>query len=256
MVDTLEFPAGAAIVVGGSGGVGRAIVDRIARAGSDVVVTYRRNADAAEAAGEVVRSYGRSAEVMRVSLEDESEVASMIERAITKFGGIHTVVDAAGADIPMRFIGEIDQATWRTVIDGDVHGFFVLVRASLPHLRKAKGSIVAITSAGLRRYPTRDVLSVAPKAAIEAIVRAVACEEGRYGVRANSVALGVIDAGIFHRLKETELADEWLEAAKKNTPLHRFGTAEEVAEVVAFLASSRASYVTGQSLAVDGGYSA
>jgi NAD(P)-dependent dehydrogenase (short-subunit alcohol dehydrogenase family) len=136
----------------------------------------------------------------------------------------------------------------------DATGFFHLVHAALPHLRKTCGSIVAVTSAGITRFPSRDILSVAPKAAIEALVRAVAKEEGRFGVRANAVALGVIDAGIFKRLEGGELGASWTDAAKANTPLRRFGTAEEVAEAVAFMASARASYVTGQTLAVDGGY--
>ena len=99
-------------------------------------------------------------------------------------------------------------------------------------------------------------MSVAPKAAIEALIRGVAREEGRFGVRANSVAVGVVDAGMFKRLTaQAELSEEWRQAARHNTPLGREGTAEEVAEAAVFLASTRASFVTGQRLVVDGGYS-
>ena len=96
---------------------------------------------------------------------------------------------------------------------------------------------------------------MAPKAAIEAVLRGIAKEEGRYGVRANAVAVGVVDAGIFHRLQRTELAPEWIEAARDNAALGRFGTGAEIAEATVFLASQKASYVTGQTLYVDGGYS-
>lgn len=99
------------------------------------------------------------------------------------------------------------------------------------------------------------MLSVAPKAAIEALVRGIASGEGHFRIRANSVALGVIEAGIFLRLKGKDFDREWVEAARSNTALKRFGTAEEVAHAVVFLASSRASYVTGQMLVLDGGYS-
>ena len=105
------------------------------------------------------------------------------------------------------------------------------------------------------RYPPGDVLSVAPKGAGEALVRAVAREEGRHGVRANSVAVGVVDGGMFPGLVERgELSQEWIDTAKKNTPLRRFGTPQEVAAAVVFLSSAAGSYVSGQSLRVDGGY--
>jgi NAD(P)-dependent dehydrogenase (short-subunit alcohol dehydrogenase family) len=252
-----EFTTGAAIVLGGSGGIGRAICARLAEAGADVALTFRKNAAAAEEVVEAVRARGRRAEAQAVSASDAGAVKAFVDGVAARFGGVHTVICAAGSDIPMRFVSELDPATWRDVFDADANGFFHLVHASLPHLRQSHGSLVAVSSAGLARFPKRDVLSVAPKAAIEALVRAVAKEEGRFGVRANSVALGVIDAGIFTRLSADEegLSEEWSEAAERNTPMRRFGTADEVAEAVLFLASSRASYITGQTLAVDGGYS-
>jgi NAD(P)-dependent dehydrogenase (short-subunit alcohol dehydrogenase family) len=202
-----------------------------------------------------VRAHGRKAEVHAVAAGDERAIASLLGDTAARFGGVHTVVYAAGSDIPMRFVSEVSRTQWRDVMEADATGFFDLVHASLPHLRASRGSIVAVSSAGLYRFPSRDVLSVAPKAAIEALVRAVAKEEGRFGVRANCVALGVIEAGIFNRLSEGELGKDWIAAAHRNTPLRRFGTAEEVADAVEFLASRRASYVTGQTLLLDGGYS-
>jgi 3-oxoacyl-[acyl-carrier protein] reductase len=250
-----EYPPGAAVVFGGSGGVGRAVCVRLADSGCDVALTYRTNAAAAEEVVASIRARGRRAEAHAVSAGDEGAVVSLLDGAAARFGGVHTVVHAAGSDIPMRFVSEVTRSQWRDVMDADATGFFDLVRASLPHLRASHGSLVAVTSAGLSRFPSRDVLSVAPKAAILALVRAVAKEEGRYGVRANCVALGVIEAGIFSRLSGGELGKEWIDAAHRNTPLRRFGTAEEAADAVQFLSSSRASYVTGQTIAVDGGYS-
>jgi 3-oxoacyl-[acyl-carrier protein] reductase len=251
----LEFPEGAALVVGGGGGIGRAICAGLAAAGADVAFTYRSNAATAEDAALAVHAAGRTGEAHRLDLSDAGAVESLFAEIVARHGRIHTVVNAAGASIPMRYVSELGNEQFREVIDKDVNGFFHLVRAALPHLRASKGSLIAITTAGLRRHPARDVLSVAPKAAIEALVRAVACEEGRFGVRANCVALGVIEAGMFLRLRETELSAEWLEAARRKTPLRRFGTAEEVADAVVFLASRRGSYLTGQTLALDGGYS-
>jgi NAD(P)-dependent dehydrogenase (short-subunit alcohol dehydrogenase family) len=99
-----------------------------------------------------------------------------------------------------------------------------------------------------------DILSTVPKAGIEALIRGIAREEGRYQIRANSVAPGIFDGGLFLRLKE-QVKPDFVEAMRRNTALRRFGTAEEVAKVAVFLASDAAAYVTGQQLAVDGGYS-
>lgn len=254
MATARDFPDGAALIVGGSGGVGRAVAAAIAAAGSDVAITYRTNARAAEDAAAAARSLGRRAEAIALDLGCADQAREVVEGVGARFGALHTVVYAAGSDIAMRFASEISPADLSLVLARDTGGFFHVVRAAIPLLRASRGSIVAVTSAGLLRCPTRDLLSIAPKAAMEAIVRTVAVEEGRFGVRANAVALGVIDAGIFLRLKAQGLDEAWLEAARRNTPLRRFGSAEEAADVIVFLASARAAFVTGQTIAVDGGY--
>ena len=119
---------------------------------------------------------------------------------------------------------------------------------------RAEGSIVAVTTAATARFPVRDGLSSAPKAAVEALVRALAVEEGRYGVRANCVGPGMLTDGMAQRLIESgELDDRALEVTRGNIPLRRFGIAHDIAEAVCFLASSRAGFISGQKLDVDGG---
>jgi NAD(P)-dependent dehydrogenase (short-subunit alcohol dehydrogenase family) len=256
MAETKDFPAGTAIVVGGSGGIGRAICERLAFYGSDVALTYRGNEVAAKDAAATVEAHGRKATIHQVSVSDAQAVQALFGDVRAQHGAVHTVVHAAGSPIDQPYISQVTPDQWRSVMDADVNGFFNVVYAGLPHLRESgAGSFVYISSAGLKRFPAGDVLSVAPKGAVEALVHGIAKEEGRYGIRANSVALGVIDAGMFPRLVEKgELSAEWVSAAKKNAPLRRFGTAVEVAEAVAFLASRRASYITGQTLMLDGGY--
>lgn len=254
--DRRDFPDGVALVVGGSGGIGRAICEGLARAGCDVVLTYRSNTEAAQNAAHAVTTLGRSAEIYSLALQDEAAVAAAVQKIALDHGRIHTVVNAVGSDIPMRFIGKLEPREFREVIDADLNGFFNLVHAALPPMRDGGGgAIVAVSSVGVRRWPARDVLSVAPKAGIEALVRGISHEEGRSNIRAHSVQLGVIEAGMFLRLQGEDFDAEWVDAARNNTALKRFGTAEEVADAVVFLASDRARYLTGQTLVLDGGYS-
>lgn len=253
---TDDFPTGVAVVLGGSGGIGGAIVERLAQSKADVVVAYRRNAEAAEEAARRARAHQVKASVHQVELGDIESVRTLFASARAEYGAVHTIAHAAGSAIEQPFISLVTPEQWRKVIEADVHGFFNVVHATLPLLREHGGSYVFLSSAGLERYPAGDILSVAPKAAIEALIRGIAREEGRYGIRANSVAIGVINAGMFPRLvRDGHLTQAWIDAARRNIALQRFGTDQEVADAVAFLASKRASYITGQRLVLDGGYS-
>ncbi len=144
-----------------------------------------------------------------------------------------------------------------TQLHDDAGGFFTAVRAALPALRESHGAVVAVTTAATTRFPKRDGLSSAPKAAVEAMVRALAVEEGRYGVRVNAVGPGMLTDGMAARLIGSgDLSEEALEITRRNIPLGTFGTADDIAEAVCFLASDRAGFISGQKLDVDGGYGA
>jgi len=248
------FPQGVALVVGGSGGTGQVICERLAAAGANVAITYRNNRDGAEAAADDARSHGVSLELVQADVTDPASLRAAVAALVAKFGRLHTVIVATGYDIQMRKIHEVTPEEWRRVVDNDINGFFNVVHATLPELRKHGGSYVHVGSAGVVKWPERDVLSVAPKGAIQQLMKGIAREEGGNGVRANTIAIGVIDAGIFHRLKDTAFDAEWHSQVQATIALHRYGQPEEVADTAVFLASGKAGYITGQTISCDGGW--
>lgn len=246
---------GAAFVVGGSGGIGAAISVALAERGCDVALTYRGNEDAATEVAAAVSACGRSAWTMPMDLQSHQTIAATIEAIAEAADGIHTLVYAAGPHVPQSHLSTIDPGVVRAQLDIDAAGFFAIAQPALPHLRERQGSIVAVTTAATRRFPVRDGLSSIPKAAIEAAIRGIAAEEGRFGVRANTVGPGMLTDGMAERLMDSgDLDERALDAARRNIPLRRFGAAADIAEAVCFLASDRAGFISGQHLDVDGGF--
>jgi NAD(P)-dependent dehydrogenase (short-subunit alcohol dehydrogenase family) len=223
--------------------------------GSDVVATYRSSPGKAALAVDEALAYGVRGEAIAVDTADARACVDAVERVVTRYGGLHTLVYAAGPHVPMRHLSTVGPDELGVQLEGDAAAFFRIAHAALPALRAAGGNIVAVTTAATTRFPVRDGLSSAPKAAVEALVRALAAEEGRFGVRANSVGPGMLTDGMADRLISSgELDERALEITKGNIPLRRFGQAVDIAEAVCFLASDRAGFISGQKLDIDGGY--
>ena len=216
-----------------------------------------RAAEAADRLSNEVSSYGVRVSAHQLDATDPEACAALVGEVVERHGGLHTLVHAAGPHVPMVHLSNVYPVAMTEQLGLDAGAFFNVVRPALPALREAEGSIVAVTTAATARFPVRDALSSAPKAALEAMVRALAVEEGRYGVRANCVGPGMLKDGMAERLIASgELDEHALEVTRGNIPMRRFGIAHDIAEAVCFLASYRAGFISGQKLDVDGGWGA
>ncbi|WP_084614192.1 SDR family NAD(P)-dependent oxidoreductase [Nakamurella lactea] len=244
---------GVAVVTGGSGGIGAAICRHFAARGAAVALTYRSNSAAARSLVEELTGSGADVRADPLDLTEPAAVAEYLHTVGS--AGIHTVVHAAGPHIPMVHLSKVTPTQYADHLNQEAAAFFNLVQAALPTLRAGGGSVVAVTTAATSRYPVRDGLSAGTKGAVEALVRAFAAEEGRFGVRLNCVGPGMLTDGMAERLMSSgDLNDRAQAVAMANIPLRRFGSADDIAAAVTFLASDQAGFITGQKLDVDGGY--
>ena len=250
------FPEGAVLVVGGSGGIASFVCREFAKAGTDVALTYFSKRPNADKVVEAVKGLGRKAVAYQLDVSKADDVSAVIEQAAKDFGRIHTIVYGAAPLTHQLYISELTPEHWAKAIDQETNGFFRVVHASLKKFRAwGGGSYVTLGSAGHMRWPDKDVLSVVPKAANESLVQGIAREEGRHKIRANSVLIGVIEAGMFLELtKQGAFPQAWVDETQKMLALKRWGQPEEIGHAAVFLASNKAGYITGQQIAVAGGF--
>jgi NAD(P)-dependent dehydrogenase (short-subunit alcohol dehydrogenase family) len=251
-----RFPGGAVAVFGASGGIGKGVALEFAKAGSDVAVFFRSKQDVAEALASEVRRLGRKASIHQADVRDREQLESGLTDAVETHGRVHRIVWGAGPIVAQVAIADWTPAQFRASMEIEAFGFYHAVRAAIPHFRThGGGSFVHLGSGGHDWWPHLDGLSVAPKACNEALIKGIAKEEGVNEIRANSILVGVIDAGQFKIGQEQGYFDaEWERNVKAMLPIKRWGVVEDIGKAAVFLASNDANYITGQTLSVAGGF--
>jgi 3-oxoacyl-[acyl-carrier protein] reductase len=237
------------LVTGGSRGIGRAIVELFAEEGARVTFFYRDNADAAQDVVAKMREAGHDVDAERVDVTDKAACSAATERLADRAGRIDVLVNNAGVirDNPLTGLDDDDI---KVVLDTNVGGVFNVTRAVVPYMvMQRAGCIVNLSSVAGDKGGRGQTNYAASKGAVNAFTRALAVELAPRRIRVNAVAPGVIDTEMSQRVRDMA-GDE----AKARILLKRYGTAQEVAYAVWFLASDYANYVTGQVFHIDGGF--
>ena len=244
----IDLSGKSAVVTGGSRGLGRAIALRLARQGADVAFSYRGNEVAADETASGIEEAGREALAVQADVTDPPAAEALVKAALEAFGKVDILVNNAGItrdDLIMRM--SLD--AWREVLETNLFGAFYTIKAATRPMLKARGGrIVNITSVSGQAGQTGQANYSAAKAGLIGLTKATARELASRGITCNAVAPGFVLTELTQGLPDALKAE-----LTARTPLGRFGTAEEIADAVAFLASDEAAFITGQVLAVDGG---
>jgi 3-oxoacyl-[acyl-carrier protein] reductase len=235
-----------ALVTGGSRGIGAAIAKRLAADGASVAITYAKDASAASAVVKAIELGGGKAIAIQADAADAEAVKNAVEKSVAAFGRLDVLVNNAGTAIPKTFeetsLKELDR-----LIAVNVRGVFVATQAALKHM-KSGGRIISIGSAVGERALTPGLVPYsATKGAVKMFTQALSREVGSRGITVNNVQPGPIDTDL------NPASGEWAVPQKAFTALDRYGQVDEVAALVAFVASPESSYITGANLTVDGG---
>lgn len=240
-----------ALVTGSSSGIGRATAEAMGRQGARVAVNYLKNRAGAEQAVETIRKAGGQAEAFRADVTSSADVRAMVRAVRERWGRVDILVNNAGDLLARRTLADMTEDYWDKIMALNLKSAFLCVKAVWEEMAARKsGCIINVTSiAGRNGGGPGAAAYAAAKGGLLTYTKGLAKELAPYGVRVNAVAPGVIQTPYHERYSPPELFQKYI----ASVPLGRAGTAEEVAEVMVFLASPAARYITGETIEVNGG---
>ena len=241
--------AGRVLITGASRGIGAAAARLFAREGWDVAINYNSSREAARRLAAELSGLGVRAVPVRADVADLEQAVGLVREAEYSLGGLDCVVCNAGIALPQQLLTDTKVEQWRRLMSADLDGMFYVLKAAIPGLvRQKRGAIVTVSSMWGLTGGSCEAPYSAAKAGVIGLTKALAKELGPSNIRVKCVSPGVVDTDMNVHLTPQDLA-----ALKEETPLGRIGAPEEAAQAVVFLASDRASFITGQVLNVDGG---
>ena len=251
-----------ALITGGSEGIGKAAATRMSAEGAEVVICARRPRNLEIAASEIRRDTGREVTTVQADVSKLEQIQHLFDRVIGTYGRIDILVNNAGAYSPGHF-DEVTDEAWQADLDLKIFAAIRCSRLAIPHMKaQGGGRIINVTSVAAKAPGARSVPTSVSRAAGVALTKAMSKDYAKDNILVNTLCIGLIKSESTAQIWESELAetpgltlDEWYRDLGKQIPLRRVGEAEEAGDIIAFLASDRASYITGVAINIDGGTS-